>query len=530
MLVSLFKPTYTLSREYPWKRFDRFAGLGALTGIVILGVVTFATQGYETTSTLSASFNLTQSLWFNHFSPAAEPGTLCDPYVFTVGDTFQTMMSPFIWTIDFINTIKPAETLGKANNNGMSYSGSALNTAGCDVSSMRVSADLSSWTATATAVIQCNENGTFPISASTSFTSSIDRQKATAAGNKFEFRAGHDDPSLHLCNNMYASLALLQSAGIDLLTALRLETDPSSQSHLLSLSASSNITSPCNGPDDYTNPHLALDIVLEMLDFSNMTLTANDIALQIFDTSLYNTTYNFMQAMLASVRVDVGNQCPTNFLMTQPSIINSTLFQTPKLTNATYLKYYPQDLVTAQSLYDIMNSDNAFLNDTFQFTLPLNGSTQIFLQAPFLCHLTVLKSPAQVIVSVIVAMAGLFMSGWGLFNTIASWFATRRSPEANFCDGHWRHMRQSDLESASTPVLEKKDIQSSTFASHIDPTLTSIFVQPLYHFDSMDSNATAADAGRPTLRPMSYATAPESYSPSPLPIPAPVHIGSPSRL
>ncbi|KAG8986376.1 hypothetical protein FRB93_005291, partial [Tulasnella sp. JGI-2019a] len=138
MLASLFKPTYTLSREYSWKRFDEFVALGALIVLVILGVVSFATQGYETTSTLSTKFNLTQPLWFNSFSPATEPDTLCEPYVFTVGDTFQTMMSPFIWTIDFINTVTPAETLGKANNNGMSYSGSALNTAGCDVSSMRV--------------------------------------------------------------------------------------------------------------------------------------------------------------------------------------------------------------------------------------------------------------------------------------------------------------------------------------------------------------------------------------------------------
>ncbi|KAG9024395.1 hypothetical protein FRB95_011557 [Tulasnella sp. JGI-2019a] len=316
---------------------------------------------------------------------------------------------------------------------------------------------------------------------------------------------------------MYASLALLQSAGIDLLTALRLETDPSSQSHLLSLSASSNITSPCNGPDDYTNPHLALDVVLEMLGFSNMTLTANEAALEIFDASLYNTTYNFIQVMLASVRVDIGNQCPTNLLMTQPDIINTTLLQTPKLTNATYFDYYPQGLVTAKSLYGIINSDNTYLNDTFQFTLPLNGSTEIFLQAPFLCHLTVLKSPVQVIVSVAVAMAGLFMSGWGLFNTIASWFATRRNPEANYCDGHWRDLRRSDPESASAPVSEERSFgvagkDTSALASHIDPTLASIFAQPLYHFDTMHSSTTAADTGRPTSGTTLYATMPpESY-------------------
>ncbi|KAG8986378.1 hypothetical protein FRB94_003429 [Tulasnella sp. JGI-2019a] len=498
----VFKPTYTLSREYPWKRFDQFAGLGTLIGILILGVVTFATQGYETESTLSSSFNLTQSLWYNHFTPAAEPGTLCDPYVFTVGDTFQTMMSPFIWTIDFINTIKPAVKLGHANSNGLSYSGSALNTAGCDVSSLRVSADLSSWTATATAVIQCNENGIFPVSASTSFTSSINKQKATAASNKFEFRAGSDDPSLHLCNNMYASLALLQSAGIDLLTALRLEMNPSSQNQLLSLSASSDITSPCNGSGDDPSAHLELDVILEMLGFSNLTLTANDAALQIFNTSLYNTTYNFMQVMLASVRVDLGNQCPTNMLMTQPSIVNNTLRQTPELINATYLEFYPQRLVTARSLYDIINSDNTFLTDTFDFKLPLNGSSQIFLQAPFLCHMTVLKSPTQVIVSVIVAMASLFMSGWGLFSAIASWFAIRHSPEANFCDGHWRYLR-SNAESVSTPVSEKEYSEkagkdASALTPDIDPALTSIFVQPLYHIDSMDSTATVVDTGIPT--------------------------------
>ncbi|KAG8877216.1 hypothetical protein FRB98_006829 [Tulasnella sp. 332] len=474
-------------------------------------MLSVATQGYEKVSTLSATPNLTEHLWYyNHLAPPPKPGTLCDPHVFTVGDTFQTVMSPFIWSIDYINTptsLAPQSpnTFAQANDNGISYSGLPLNMAMCDVQSIRVTADLFSWTTTATAIINCTAPDVFPVSASTSFTASINPQLATSKGNKFEFRAGPDIPTWHLCNDMYASLAILQSAGVDLLTALRMEIVQGSPTTITSLTASSSIASPCNSPDDVSalNP---LSPVLELLGFSNMTLAMNDAANQTFTTTaLHNTTHNFMQAMLASTRVNVGNRCPANIL-TQPSQVDTTILQTPALTNATYTEFYPPNSVAALSLYDLLKSDNTFLNDTFQFTLPLYASSDIFLQAPYLCRLTVLKSPAPLVVSVVVAMAGLFMSGWGIFTAVAAWLATRSRPEAGFCGGHPQQAQHRDLEAGTTPLLEQEKGRPSEKRTRSDTSGSSLTVidwkppflgtiQPSNgHSDSMDLSLTQLNA------------------------------------
>lgn len=168
-----------------------------------------ATQGYQPQTILSATNNVTDSHWFNRFAPQPSPGSLCDPHVFAVGDTFQTKMSAFQWSLDYI-IIPENATLSQveANDNGFSYSGAALNSAGCDVDGMKITADLSTWTTTISASIVCDGYGVFPVSASTSFVASLYPQKATALGNQFNFQAGPDLPSWQLCNDMYASLAM----------------------------------------------------------------------------------------------------------------------------------------------------------------------------------------------------------------------------------------------------------------------------------------------------------------------------------
>lgn len=227
----------------------------------------------------------------------------------------------------------------------------------------------------------------------------------------------------------------LQSGGVDLLTTMRLlmDQDPDARSNLISLAASSTIPSPCNNASSSPSTATPMDIQLEMLGFSNLTLTANPAAHSIFNAALRDTTSNLFQAMLAAVRVDIGNQCPANFL-TQPSLVDAVLQPTPALTNATYAEFLPSlssssNTTIGKSLIDILHSDNLFLEDTFLFTLPLYAVNDIFVQAPYLCHVTVLKAPAQLVVSVAVAMAGLFVSGWGLFHGVAAWFATRGKPE-----------------------------------------------------------------------------------------------------
>jgi len=90
------------------------------------------------------------------------PGTLCDPHVFNVGDSFTTNYTFFEWTIESI-------TRANAGNSGLSYKGATLND--CDVSSIYLDGDLQTWSVAFTVVVQCQHEN--QISAQTSFTIAI---------------------------------------------------------------------------------------------------------------------------------------------------------------------------------------------------------------------------------------------------------------------------------------------------------------------------------------------------------------------
>ncbi|KAG9006250.1 hypothetical protein FRB94_000875 [Tulasnella sp. JGI-2019a] len=85
-------------------------------------------------------------------------------------------------------------------------------------------------------------------------------------------------------------------------------------------------------------------------------------------------------------------------------------------------------------------------------TLPLNATDAVYITAPYLCHLTIRKGAAQLVVSVTVAMSSLFLSGWSMFQFFAPWVVTYNSPKANHCIGHVK----SDLEASSCSDDEMK--------------------------------------------------------------------------
>ena len=62
---------------------------------------TVALTGYETVTTFASDFNVSQSFWYDPFLPGggAAPGTLCDPHVFNVGDSFVTNYTFYEWEL-----------------------------------------------------------------------------------------------------------------------------------------------------------------------------------------------------------------------------------------------------------------------------------------------------------------------------------------------------------------------------------------------------------------------------------------------
>ncbi|KAG9006248.1 hypothetical protein FRB94_000873 [Tulasnella sp. JGI-2019a] len=411
----------------------------AIFALVLLGLIAFATQGYEINSVLSSTFNQTQFHWFNHIISPPTPGSLCDPHVFSIGDMFQTTRAIFPWTIDWTQPDQSNKD-GVAVQGGVSYADSPLGSNICDVIRMKVTVDLTAWTAIVSTSIECDD--VFPVTASTSWTASTIPDRAS-----WDLERYCPENPRQSSNFIYAS-TILQSAGLDLLLALRQNMDPTETSNMITLAT--KVPKPVGKLNCSPNP---LHPKLSTAGFSNLTLTNNTIVIDTFNELFYKATANYMQAMLAAVRLDFGNRCP-NFL-TNLAYINQTFNETPTLTSDTYQRYFQSDESLPQPFQSFINRGDAsiFIEPYLSWvSLPLNATDAVYITAPYLCHLTLRKGAAQLVVSIVVAMSGLFLSGWGMFQFFASWYVTRNSPKANHCIGHFK----SDLEACSRPDDEKE--------------------------------------------------------------------------
>ncbi|KAG8987900.1 hypothetical protein FRB93_004346 [Tulasnella sp. JGI-2019a] len=316
---SLPKLSYPITRDYPGRYFHLVVYTIAILALVLLGAVAFATQGYELKSVLSPTYNQTQFHWFNHFLSPQQPGSLCDPHVFSIGDMFQTTQAIFPWIIDWTQSAQ-SNMDGIAVQGGISYTNSPLGSDSCDVTRMKVTVDLTAWTAVVSASIKCDD--VFPVSASTSWTASTIPDRASWNSERYCAPA---NPSMRESSNFLYASTILQPAGLDLLMALRQNMDPAETSNIITIAT--RIDEVVGTLDCSPKP---LHPNLSALGFSNFTFTNNTVAVNTFNDLFYNATSNYMQAMLAAVRLDFGNRCP-NFL-TDLAYIDQTFLETPKLT------------------------------------------------------------------------------------------------------------------------------------------------------------------------------------------------------
>ncbi|KAG8867534.1 hypothetical protein FRB98_004129, partial [Tulasnella sp. 332] len=288
-----------------------------------------ATQGYEPHAVLSSDYNTTQHFWYTPFiSKWVSSRTLCDAHVFLVGDNFQTSRGTFEWSLDYLTTADATKL--DVNAQGYNYTGLPLHPGACSVDHLEVSADLPSWTVTAIATIHC-DNSSFPVSATTSFVSSVITEKASLDSNRLQSKIRNNDPE---AMNQWAAQVLLQIAGLDILTTLRMNVNLPDTS-VTSFSViwpgnSDNIVPSC-----YND---TLTIGLDTLGFSNMTLSQGDAATKLFSNTFGDTTNNFMQTMMAAVNLDIGSPCRS--FLTNPPMAQQVLYNTPDLQDDTASQYY----------------------------------------------------------------------------------------------------------------------------------------------------------------------------------------------
>ena len=124
--------------------------------------LTVRLAGYETITSLEEDFNITQVFWLDRVVP--QPGTLCQPLVLMLGDSFVTNSSVFLWDLELIT---------KANHSSSSlvYKGSGLQ--GCDVIAIYLNGNMNPPTLDVVAVISCKDLDGFDVIGKTAFPVSV---------------------------------------------------------------------------------------------------------------------------------------------------------------------------------------------------------------------------------------------------------------------------------------------------------------------------------------------------------------------
>jgi hypothetical protein len=109
--------------------------------------------GYETVTAFDSDFNVTQTHWFDRFTPSLirKSGTLCDPRLLALGETFNTNYTLFQYSIASIDVPNTGDS-------GLSYKGWTLDN--CDITSLYVNADDHTVNMDLTAIVSCRADGT----------------------------------------------------------------------------------------------------------------------------------------------------------------------------------------------------------------------------------------------------------------------------------------------------------------------------------------------------------------------------------
>ena len=118
--------------------------------------------GYETVTTFKSDFNVVQSFWYDVFLPGggSKPGTLCEPHVLNIGDSFTTNYSLFEWKLVTASSDnQPSSSLV--------YKGWTLHN--CDIVRVFFNGDLRTLTVDAGVTIVCTDSKGFLLMAETSF-------------------------------------------------------------------------------------------------------------------------------------------------------------------------------------------------------------------------------------------------------------------------------------------------------------------------------------------------------------------------
>jgi len=362
-----------------------------------------------------------------------KPGSLCDPHIFNLGDTFTTNYSFFGWNIDSI--IK-----ANAGDSAISYQGTPL--IFCDVTSIFINGDLHSWTVDFTVIVTCKQDDIFSVTAKTTFSNSIlPGRYSPPLGVVRYFNDGTNDTRGAILDSM----CVLSSPGFIVSVNSKVSIRSASQDigkRVYNAFVGSNFTTPAiislqadfvfcpmslgiAAPCSISRPTYGVPFVAAV--YANSTSQQFDARLPIdpvgnpyiLDDNSLLPFHNLLQAIYAAIRVDLGNPSLNNFILNPLLSLNGTIFDNFPVTP------YNQDKnSTTSTLYSQLHDPDP----TWKEYLPVNVSGPAQIQVAYACRFQRRKPLGPLIISVLVATLSMFSSGWAVFIVLATKFAKRTDP------------------------------------------------------------------------------------------------------
>ncbi|KAF8059840.1 hypothetical protein FPV67DRAFT_340304 [Lyophyllum atratum] len=403
----LKRPT---EEAFPWRHFTPIVLAVAVISLGVLAVLNAILVGYESVTVFRDNFNVSQSFWYDRLLPGgygrSEPGTLCDPHGFNVGDTFTTNYSLFKWEL---------VTVGYSTNNShvgsFAYNGSTLET--CDAIAIYMDAQMQSRSADLAVAISCKDVGGFNILATTSFSVTLLKGKYSPPllGANPE-KLGSNDTGTGDTSRSSVLNHMMQLARDDF-TPLWDAFLQAPVNHPIIMSGNAEVV-PCPASRDPSDPCAThppdITIIGTTIVWSNASHSTFDVnepglstPLIPIGTDIYLGTLNLAQTILATVRIDLGNTIPNNFFINS-SALNETLSS----------KLNP--MLPPSTLYHAAQSMQS---------LTMNGSANI--QVLYSCpKWQQKKSIGYAIVSVLVATLSMFSTGWAILMFVAGLLAERK--------------------------------------------------------------------------------------------------------
>lgn len=466
--VSVPAFSYSVTREYPYKWFTPVAIVGGILLTVLFSAVNFFPTAYTLISTTTRDRESFLSRRWPRYIPEIFTSKIqprCDPSVIPAHSYFQTNQSGFTYELYLAGP--------QISDTALSYSGGLIEE--CTVEEVRITFETSSsrspaqrstsdWEVTVSSWIRCVvEHRTIylitwygPMS-----TDIIDSKVSLPTGFYAIFLTA--TPGLYWADQ--------------LLTAFWLETLVAITNQTIQESAAGTATPWYNLSSGFID--LISDQSSEEIDikdesfFSRVEWAFLDQARGLKYTGLsgdeelvglvgnkswpnvWSEVDRLGKAMVSANYLDLGQlQLPskTNMFSTPESLQFWTAnFSTIREKSPDWLKVF----LSSDRGWSLLNNDD--IQKQIEPTWSPNTTTSV-IAATYMCQDPVLKSWANVFVSILVADLVFLRTAWSLYNLIVSYFLKSRHPDANICDDCLARKKEDE-------TLAKQPTTTSTIAS-----------------------------------------------------------------